>query len=555
MRRPLLCRWRGKSSTVKTLLSEWVKTNSVIFVNAGSLVATTAVTSVLGFAYWWLAAREFPPEVIGIASASIAAMMLLGNFCMLGLGTLLITELPRQPGQAASLISTALIVVGGVGGCIGLIFAVVAPYVSADFQVLRASVADIVIFASGVSLTAITLVLDQALIGLLRGGQQLWRNTIFALAKLATLLAVGLWLSHKAGITIYSTWAVGNALSLAALAAFVVFKQRRSGKNYLPRWRLLRKLGPVAIQHHLLNLTLLVPVFGLPVLVTVLLSATMNAWFYVSWMIASFVFVVPGALTSVLHAINSAQQSTLAHKARVTIGLALVTSVLANCVLQFDTQQVLSLFGHTYAEQGMWSLRILALGAFPLIIKNHYISICRIQDRIARAMLSMAPGSLLELCAAALGARLGGLSGLSLGWIIAICIESMFMFRTVYQAIWPTRLSSLMPAGKEYARTEASWLVETSRLPTIGHMGIEPLWLMETSVLPVIKQGHQEPEGYMLQDESNRHKSRDRLRMKPPKLQSYTLYDDDIPIIDKYVTDQFLDRKQADNTVVEDRVI
>src|SRR5437879_2829277 len=117
----------------KTLLYHWVKTNSIMLVNAGSLVGTTAVTSVLGFIYWWLAARDFPPQVIGVASASVSAMMLLGSICMLGLGTLLITELPRQPDQVVSLISTALIVVGGVGGCIGALFAVVALYVSADF--------------------------------------------------------------------------------------------------------------------------------------------------------------------------------------------------------------------------------------------------------------------------------------------------------------------------------------------------------------------------------------------------------------------------------------
>jgi hypothetical protein len=129
------------------------------------------------------------------------------------------------------------------------------------------------------------------------------------------------------------------------------------------------------------------------------------------------------------------------------------------------------------------------------------------------------------------------------------------MIRTVYQAIWPTRLSSLMPARKEYEATETIWLIETSKLPSIGHMGIEPLWLMETSVLPFIKQGHQGPEGYMLQDKSNRYKSRDRLRLKPPQLQRYTLYKDDVPITDKNVTGQFLDGKQAENTVVEDRVI
>jgi hypothetical protein len=154
-------------------------------------------------------------------------MMLLGTVCILGLGTLLIGELPRQPGKEGPLISAALIVVGAAGGCAGVVFALVAPFVAADFQVLRAGIEDILLFAIGVSLTAITLVLDQALIGLLRGGLRLWRNTIFSVAKLAALFAVSLWLSHAMGLTIYATWAVGNAVSVAALAGFAILK--RSG--------------------------------------------------------------------------------------------------------------------------------------------------------------------------------------------------------------------------------------------------------------------------------------------------------------------------------------
>src|SRR5437870_4965749 len=117
---------------VRTLL--WrLKTNGIVLFNAGSLVATFAVTSGFGFAYWWLAARQFPPEAVGFASAAISAMMLLGT-CMLGLGTLLIRELPRQHGKETSLISAALILVGSVGGCIGIPFAVAAPYISADLR-------------------------------------------------------------------------------------------------------------------------------------------------------------------------------------------------------------------------------------------------------------------------------------------------------------------------------------------------------------------------------------------------------------------------------------
>ena len=160
-------------STLRTLLYHWVKTNSLILLNAGSLMGTTGITLVLGFAYWWLAARYFSPEAVGLASASISAMTLIATSSILGLGTLLIGELPRQPGREGPLISAALILVGGVGGCLGIVFALIAPFVSADFQTLRASIEDIVLFAAGVSLTAITLVLDQAFIGLLRGELQL----------------------------------------------------------------------------------------------------------------------------------------------------------------------------------------------------------------------------------------------------------------------------------------------------------------------------------------------------------------------------------------------
>ena len=53
--------------------------NSAIVENAASLVGTTIVTSGLGFVYWWLAARQFRPEAVGLAVAAIAPMTLLAE--------------------------------------------------------------------------------------------------------------------------------------------------------------------------------------------------------------------------------------------------------------------------------------------------------------------------------------------------------------------------------------------------------------------------------------------------------------------------------------------
>jgi hypothetical protein len=264
----------------------------------------------------------------------------------------------------------------------------------------------------------------------------------------------------------------------------------------------------------------------LPILVTVLLSAKMNAWFYVAWMIVSFVFVVPGALTTVLHAMNSAQQSTLARKARVTMGIAFLISLLANCVLQVGTKQALSVFGSSYADGASWSLRILLLAAFPLIIKNHYISICRIYDRIIPAMINMIPGGLLELGVAVLGAHLGGLVGLSVGWVAAIYIESVFMIPTVYKAVWSIGTPTLPTETEDgYLDIGAIHLAETLILPVIGesYIGREAFGFVETGPLPAIGHARRQVDtrGQCQQSVKVNHYKRSGLRLKPPQLERY----------------------------------
>ncbi len=542
------------------ILTQWLKANSVILANAGSLIATNVMTSGLGFAFWWIAARQFQPEAVGIASASVSAMNLLGSFCVLGLGTLLITELPRQPGHEGELISTALLVVGGVSLCVGGVFALASSYVSPGFQPLNASIPHILTFAIGVALTSTTTVLDQALIGLLYGNLQLWRNTIFAATKFAILFIVGIFFAGKGGITIYAIWALGNIISLLALALFFVFKKRGLGKKYFPQWGLLRNLGGSAVQHHLLNLTLQLPTSVLPVLVTALFSARVNAWFYVAWMIVSFAFYVPVALTTVLHAVNSAQRSTLARKARMTISLAAGVNAAVALFLLVGAREVLSIFGSTYAEQSTTIMHILMLAAFALVIRDHFISISRIFDRLKGAMKLIVPGCILELGTAAVAGHFGGVTGLCIGWVAALYIEALTMLPTVYKTVW----------GKqpEAALAEESLiniaLIETTPLPSIGQNFIgtqEAIWLMETFHLPAVRKTTEELASIrtsggltgkgitqelvrvkIAQDQAVR-KTGSRVRLKPPALQPYTL---PTPQSDRVLTTEFTTRSDRD---------
>ena len=403
--------------------------------NTGSLATTSVVTSVLGFAYWWLAAQRFPPAAVGFASAAISAMTLIGTLCILGMGTLLIGELPRQRGKELSLISASLILVGGVAGVTGMLFAAIAPLISPNFGPLRSDPLNFALFAVGVSLTAISLVFDQALVGLLRSDLQLWRNALFAVIKLVALFMGATILFHPLGMAIYATWAFGNVISLGLLIGLVVYSRKWPGHFFQPEWSLMRQLRAAALEHHMLNLVLQAPALILPVLVTVLLSNTANAWFYVSWMIASISSLIPYALTTVLYATNATQSDTLAHKVRLTLFLAVILCGFITAVLLLASRQVLGVFGHSYAEQSLWSMRILALGVFPRLIKDHYVAIKRIHRRISHAIIPMLIGGLLELSMAALGAHFGGLLGLGLGYVLALCAEAIYGARTVYDAV------------------------------------------------------------------------------------------------------------------------
>lgn len=434
----------------------WTGTNRSIMVNAGSLIGTTAVTSGLGFVYWLLAARLFAPGAVGLASASISAMTLLGYLGMLGLGTMLMGELPNHRGHESRLINTAFLASGVTGLALGVVFALIAPSLITDFRPLRSSVGMVTVFALGVGLSSGTMVADQALIGLLRGSVQFGRNAVFAIVKLLALGLAAVWLYQRTGIAIYVTWIIGNLVSTAGVA--VVGSVRGwFDISARPEWSALGGLRRAALGHHALNLTLQLPVLGLPIVVTATLTAAFNAYFYVAWMVAvSFIWVAPAALSVVLYAVSSNTPAALGRAIRFTVGISIVAGVLTNAVLPSIGDRILELFGGPYVAHAGASLQILALAVFPLVVKDHFVNLCRLDRRLATTAAWIAAAGGLELVGGAVGARIDGLAGLSIGWTAVICLEAIVMTPRVYRAIRlesrPSAARMLRPASADSER-------------------------------------------------------------------------------------------------------
>ncbi len=398
--------------------------------NAGSLAATTGATSALGFVFWALAARLFSQQAVGYGSAAVSAMTLLGTIGMLGLGTVLIAELPRRSPRSG-LILAALLASGTGSFVLGLTFALTAPAISDRFRDLSRTPGQVSLFAAGVSLTGLTLVFDQATIGLLRGGLQLARNIAFAVIKLMILPAAAIILHEgPAGITL--SWVVSMALSLVPVA----LKLRFSGTAVFcrPDWKVLRGLGKTAAAHNWLNLALAIPRSLIPVLVIVVVSPAANAAFYVAWTLSGFLYIVPMHLAMALFAVAAADPRVIPSRLRFTLRLSVLIGLPGMVALGLGARFALGLFGTNYAREGTIPLLLLVIGYLPMIPKLHFVAVCRAANRIPRAAKVMMAAAGAEVAAAVAGGALYGLNGLTLALLAVFLLEGLATAPSVSRA-------------------------------------------------------------------------------------------------------------------------
>lgn len=411
--------------------------NRALFSNAGSLAGSTVISSVLGFIYWWLAARLFPPAAVGLSSAIVSAMTLLGVVGMLGLGTLLIGELPRRRAEAKSLVTTALLTSSGAAAILGILFTYTIPWFASELSVLTRSPFHTAAFVLGVMLTGSLMVADQAMIGLMRGEIQLRRSAVVAVVKLLLLIPAGLWFARHSGFDIYLTWLIGLLASIGILIPPFLHGRRWPG-SYWPQWRFVQNLGGIALTHHVFNIIGYTPGAILPLIVTSVYSSALNASFAMAWLIYTILSIIPWSLTTVLHAIGSGQPEVLQQKIRLTLVLSFGFQLFSSIVLMVTAEWILRLFGQTYAAEASWCLRLLAISAIPHVIAQHHHTICRIKGIVGRRIGLLAFGVGLKLLLATLGAHYGALTGLALGWLVGASIEALFMGRLVFVTAFAT---------------------------------------------------------------------------------------------------------------------
>jgi O-antigen/teichoic acid export membrane protein len=432
----------GLSAKVRAVLAR----HKDLLRNAGSLAATTGLTSLFGFVFWIVADREFPKAEVGHAIAATNAMQLLGTIGMFGLGTMMIGELPKRLRERGGLFAASMATSAIGSAVLGVIFAAVVGLYFSDERHLPGiggTPGQALIFVAGVTLTGATLVFDEGTIGLLRGGVQLWRNMAMSAIKLAVLPVLALFLHDAYGVGISLSLVIATAGSLVPAA--VMLMRNGSSIYHRPDWQSLRRLFPVAVSHNWLNLAMAIPPSLIPVIVPLAVGAAQNSVFYDVWMISSLLFMVPVHLGTVLFALASASPEVIAEKLRFVLRISLLIGLPVMLVLAIAAHFALNLFGPGYAALGTVPLWLRILGYIPQMPRAQFIAVSRATNRVGQAAGLICFFALCEVASVYFGGKLGdryiggeagGLYGLSLAYLGVLIMEGLITAPTVLRAAY-----------------------------------------------------------------------------------------------------------------------
>ena len=430
-------------SGLSAKLNDVWQRNRDLLRNAGSLAATTGMTSIFGFVFTVVAARMFTTQEVGWGNTAINEMQLFGTIGMFGLGTMMIGELPKGNRDRAGLFS-ASVSTSAIGSAIlGLGFAIIVGlYFSSPNHLpgIAGTPAQLVLFVVGTSLTGATLVFDEGTIGLLRGGVQLWRNMVMSAIKLLTLPVAAVVLHDGFGVGLSLAYVVGIVGSMIPAAIML----KRGGAKILqrPDYGSLRRLLPVAINHNWLNLAMATPSRIVPIIVTLVVGPTDSAVFYVCYMISSLLFMVPVHLGTVLYALASASPEVVAEKLRFVLRISLLIGLPVMVVLAISAHFMLGIYHPIYAQLGTVPLWLLIIGYLPQMPRAQFIAVSRATGNVGRAAGLICFFALCELTSIYLGGKYGGLDGLSFAYLGVLTMEGIITAPTVLRAAYTSTVAA-----------------------------------------------------------------------------------------------------------------
>ena len=356
-----------------------------LYRNAVYLMLSSIVLGLTGFFFWVVAARLYPVEGVGLASAAISAMGLLALLSTLGLDYGLIRFLPQAGGGSRDMMNTCFTIGAITAIALSLIFLAGLPLWSPALLSIRAHpafIAAFVMFTVAITLQSFT---RQTFIAERRTEFAVWQGLIFGLLRFVPLVALAA-LFHTFGI--FASWGIAASIAVAISISLLI---PRVEARYLPfpvvKKEIVKDIAHFSGANYIATLIGGMPHFILPLMVINLLGAEQSAYFYIGYAIANILLTIPMATSFSLFAEGSYDEENLARDVRRSLKLVLLILIPAIVIVFLLGDKILLLFGEAYSENATRLLWCLALSALPAGINTIYFGKKRVEKRMRSVMV------------------------------------------------------------------------------------------------------------------------------------------------------------------------
>jgi O-antigen/teichoic acid export membrane protein len=338
-------------SKVRELASDPLYRGSLV------LLANTASLSVLGFAFWALAARSYPAATVGTFSGLTSGIGLVSTIAALGLPNM-VTRHVTSTTSPRGLMVVALGSITALGGTLSVIVLLgLGSRLPASLD-LREHGHAAVLFTVLVIVTALSAAIDAALIAVRATQAVLWSNLAGSLARIAGLFL----LSSLRSSGLIIAYSVGLLLATALTVAPLVVKLR-GGIRLGDALALFREYLAGSIRNYIATVLGILPSTVVVLEVLARLGASRTAAFATASLVAGFLSVIPSTTSQVLFAEASRKGATMGAQVRKALRAIYGLLIPGILVMVAGAPLIMRVFGASYAAEGSNCLRILALGS------------------------------------------------------------------------------------------------------------------------------------------------------------------------------------------------
>jgi O-antigen/teichoic acid export membrane protein len=388
-----------------------------LFANSVYILMANVLSAGFGLLFWIVAARNYAPEYVGLATAliSIAGVILLVS--RLGVDQSMTRYLPG--GDRSSIYSTAVIVTTTLSLLFGVGYLLTAWFWSSDLQIgWGVGFAMILlILAWSVSLTS-----NMALVSIRKAKTSLVQTVVMGSRIIFLLIFTAL-----GAIGIVGAFALSFVLSVV-YGQIVLSKMGISIRGV--DWQFIRNSMRFSSANWVGGLLDNLPTYLLPILVYNHLGAAQTAEYYMAFSFASIVFMFPRsfALQMYVEGCHGVPLKNVVVKS-AWLSFAMVLPVVA--LLYLLSPWLLGLLGGEYAENGLTLLRLLAFSCILWIPYRIFYQVKMVQKDMKGMVLISVTYCVLIVGLSYAFMLLYGLNGIGYAWILASGIVSVIILLTV----------------------------------------------------------------------------------------------------------------------------